>query len=84
MWGKYTRAYAVNVTSYVQKGNRAEAECGWTLFETRLHHLPQYPHEIRILQCCCHTLLVCQLFVDFFRLAVCILLNLNLDSITWR
>jgi hypothetical protein len=76
----HTRAYAMK-GSYRQEYNRANRR---NLLEARLHHLPQDSHEIRILERCCNTFLICQLLVHLVRLTMCALLYLNLNPVAWR
>lgn len=45
-------------SSYVQAGTNVRREADVSV-QTRLHHIPQYAHQIGILQCRCHTFLVC-------------------------
>lgn len=56
----------------------------WVSLQARLHHLPQNPHQIRVLQRRGYSLLVCQLLVDLFRLTMRALLDLHLDPEAWR
>lgn len=51
--------------------------------QTRFHHLLQYAHEVLVLECGCHPLLVCQLLIDLIRLAMRILFDLHFDPIAW-